>query len=145
MKHSKNEISIWVDHMCYVMTVSCPLTAAQQIQTLAINSSLTSTCYSTSPNMSIERSKEKVDYTKDGQYRFYPDNPTSDDNKEVFRTKMPSQYYDPCHESAQMSLNCLERNNYEKDQCIKYFQAYRDCKKEWVRQRKKDRKNGNPW
>lgn len=93
----------------------------------------------------IERDKKKVDYTKDGKYRFFPDNPTSSDNKDLFRTKQASEYYDPCHESAQMSLRCLERHNYDKDQCIKYFQAYRDCKKEWVRQRKKDRKQGFLW
>lgn len=46
--------------------------------------------------------------------------------------KGPSQFYDPCSEAAKMSMNCLERNNYDKDMCKEYFRAYKECRQEWV-------------
>lgn len=46
--------------------------------------------------------------------------------------KEPSQYYDPCQQASQMSLGCLERNNYDKEACIEYFKAYKECRQEWV-------------
>ena len=29
-------------------------------------------------------------------------------------------------------MDCLNRNNYDRDACLDYFQAYRDCKNSWV-------------
>lgn len=94
------------------------------------------------PSSDIEKDPSKVDFTSEGNLRFYPDNPTHESHKQAFKHKQPSQYYDPCAEASQMSLNCLDRNNYDKKKCIPYFQAYRDCKKEFVRYRKKDQENG---
>ena len=30
-------------------------------------------------------------------------------------------------------MDCLNRNDYDRDKCLDFFQAYRDCKKAWVR------------
>ncbi|ODQ63490.1 hypothetical protein NADFUDRAFT_84159 [Nadsonia fulvescens var. elongata DSM 6958] len=91
----------------------------------------------------IETDKEKVNFTKDGKaVKFYPDNPTAMEHKRAIRTKMPTQFYDPCAEASKMSLACMERNNFERDNCIEYFKAYRECKKAWAEERKKDRRNG---
>ena len=27
----------------------------------------------------------------------------------------------------------MNRNDYDRNQCLEFFQAYRDCKKDWVR------------
>ncbi len=29
-------------------------------------------------------------------------------------------------------MECMNRNDYDRDACLGYFQAYRDCKKAWV-------------
>jgi hypothetical protein len=44
-----------------------------------------------------------------------------------------SKHFDPCQEAANKSIKCLHRNPANKDLCNDYFQAYRDCKKAWVR------------
>jgi hypothetical protein len=31
-------------------------------------------------------------------------------------------------------MDCLNRHDYDRDKCLDFFQAYRDCKKAWVRQ-----------
>uniref|UniRef100_A0A060T0E5 Cytochrome c oxidase-assembly factor COX23, mitochondrial n=1 Tax=Blastobotrys adeninivorans TaxID=409370 RepID=A0A060T0E5_BLAAD len=95
--------------------------------------------------MSVERNKSKVDFTANGELRFYPDSPMEDEHKKVFRSKEPSQFYDPCAEASKMSLKCMERNDFDRNQCMEYFRAYRECKKEWVEGRKRDRMNGEKW
>jgi len=30
-------------------------------------------------------------------------------------------------------MDCLNRHDYDRDKCLDFFQAYRDCKKTWVR------------
>ncbi|KAI0995075.1 hypothetical protein K3495_g13106 [Podosphaera aphanis] len=52
--------------------------------------------------------------------------------KARFQSKRPGEYMDPCQEAASKSLKCLNRNGGDKDMCIDYFQAYRDCKKQWL-------------
>jgi len=58
------------------------------------------------------------------------------------------QYADPCAEASKASLDCLERAHYNRNevrcaggetgscmadmQCMDYFRAYRECKKNWV-------------
>ena len=42
-------------------------------------------------------------------------------------------YYSPCAEASKASLACMETNDYDREKCMAYFQAYRDCKKAWVR------------
>ncbi|KAF9453525.1 hypothetical protein P691DRAFT_771298 [Macrolepiota fuliginosa MF-IS2] len=53
-----------------------------------------------------------------------------------------SQFIDPCSEASKASMDCLNRNDYDRDACLDYFQAYRDCKKAWIQQRKDDRRAG---
>lgn len=77
--------------------------------------------------------------------KFYPDNPTDFKHKAQFSTKLPSQFYDPCQQASKMSISCLERNDYDKDMCIEYFKAYKECRQEWMDQRKKDRRSGFSW
>ncbi|KAF1984536.1 hypothetical protein K402DRAFT_336046 [Aulographum hederae CBS 113979] len=47
--------------------------------------------------------------------------------------KDKSQFLDPCQEAASRSIKCLTRNGGDKEFCQDYFEAYRQCKKEWVR------------
>lgn len=62
-----------------------------------------------------------------------------DKNKERFAEKSASKYYDPCQEAASRSIRCMNRNNGDRDMCQDYFQAYRDCKKEWQKQMREAR------
>ncbi|KAF8260712.1 cysteine alpha-hairpin motif superfamily, partial [Lactarius quietus] len=48
----------------------------------------------------------------------------------------------PCDEASKASMDCLNRNDYDRDKCLDFFQAYRDCKKAWIEQRKADRRAG---
>ncbi|KAE8321706.1 hypothetical protein BDV39DRAFT_185291 [Aspergillus sergii] len=48
-----------------------------------------------------------------------------------FTNKSASEYYDPCQDFADRSLKCMKRNNFDREMCHDYFQAYRDCKKQW--------------
>ncbi|RYN73504.1 hypothetical protein AA0117_g7785 [Alternaria alternata] len=50
-----------------------------------------------------------------------------------FDNKAYSEYYDPCQEAADRSIKCLKRNGGERAMCSDFFQAYRDCKEQWVR------------
>lgn len=53
-----------------------------------------------------------------------------------------SQFIDPCAAASKASMDCLNRNDYDKTACFGYFQAYRECKKAWLEQRKADRRAG---
>ncbi|KAJ5931600.1 hypothetical protein N7516_006089 [Penicillium verrucosum] len=53
-----------------------------------------------------------------------------------FSHKHASEYYDPCQDFADRSLKCMKRNAFEREMCHDYFQAYRDCKKNWLTQKK---------
>ncbi|KJK66936.1 hypothetical protein P875_00127693 [Aspergillus parasiticus SU-1] len=69
-----------------------------------------------------------------------------------FTNKSASEYYDPCQDFADRSLKCMKRNNFDREMCHDYFQvssppigelvawiihmAYRDCKKQWLTQKK---------
>lgn len=80
------------------------------------------------------------------EVRFYPDRPTQRLHKDRFIIKEPSRYYDPCAESSKMAVRCMENHDEDyKDVCAEYFQAYRECKKEWMEQRKRDNRNGGIW
>lgn len=93
------------------------------------------------PQLVVEPSK--VDYAPQGnssdKFQYYPDNPESGLSKYRFAVKDASQYFDPCQESSRMSLNCLDRNNYDRDMCKEYFDAYRECKKQWLKARRENR------
>ncbi|KAF5118506.1 hypothetical protein DV452_002022 [Geotrichum candidum] len=87
----------------------------------------------------------KQDQKKIEDLKFYPDTPTEFHHKVQFQTKMPSQFYDPCEQASKMSMNCLVRNDYDRDMCLEYFRAYKECRQEWMDQRKKDRRSGFKW
>eukprot|EP01135_Chromosphaera_perkinsii_P004432 Nk52_evm10s281 gene=Nk52_evmTU10s281 len=44
-----------------------------------------------------------------------------------------------CAKEAQASLNCMDRNGYRREYCTAFFEAYKDCKKEWNRARAEER------
>ncbi|KAL8283067.1 hypothetical protein RB597_010446 [Gaeumannomyces tritici] len=64
--------------------------------------------------------------------------PWSDKHKQKFRSKSKSEWYDPCQEAASKSIQCLNRNGGDRAMCQDYFQAYRDCKKNWISRRRHD-------
>ncbi|KAK6361918.1 hypothetical protein TWF730_005626 [Orbilia blumenaviensis] len=69
----------------------------------------------------------------------YRENPVDESTKREFDTKEYSKFYDPCQDAANRSLKCLRRNMGDREMCTDYFQAYRDCKKKWVEERKSER------
>jgi cytochrome c oxidase assembly protein subunit 23 len=56
--------------------------------------------------------------------------------------RVTSQFIDPCEAASKASMDCMERNDYDRDACLNFFQAYRDCKGTWIEQRKQDRRAG---
>ncbi|TDZ13861.1 Cytochrome c oxidase-assembly factor cox-23 [Colletotrichum sidae] len=62
-----------------------------------------------------------------------------------FDAKSKSEYFDPCQEFAQRSIRCLHRNGGDRSMCGDFFQAYKDCKKEWFERRKEERKKNGAW
>lgn len=65
--------------------------------------------------------------------------PWTKETKARFENKSKSEFFDPCQEAAERSLRCLRRNDYDKAFCGDYFQAYRDCKKQWITRWREDR------
>ncbi|KIP09997.1 hypothetical protein PHLGIDRAFT_115813 [Phlebiopsis gigantea 11061_1 CR5-6] len=68
------------------------------------------------------------------------DNVTPKPYKEVFKNRPETKFVDPCADASKASMACLNKNNFDKEKCTAYFQAYRDCKRAWLEQRKADRK-----
>jgi len=67
------------------------------------------------------------------------------DYKEQFSGRhVSSKFIDPCADASKASMDCLNRHDYDRDACLAYFQAYRDCKNTWIKQRKDDRRAGRP-
>ncbi|KDQ18932.1 hypothetical protein BOTBODRAFT_28412 [Botryobasidium botryosum FD-172 SS1] len=65
--------------------------------------------------------------------------------RDAFRGRhVAGQHIDPCYESSKASMDCLNKNSYDRDSCLHLFQAYRDCKSAWLEQRREDRRNGRP-
>lgn len=92
-------------------------------------------------NEFVQRSTEGI-----SDVRFYPDKPTQRVHKDRFIIKEPSRFYDPCAESSKMAIRCMENHDDDyKDVCAEYFRAYRECKKEWMEQRKRDNMRGGIW
>ncbi|KAK6534585.1 hypothetical protein TWF281_005895 [Arthrobotrys megalospora] len=69
----------------------------------------------------------------------YRENPVDEGVKRQFDSKETSKFYDPCQDAANRSLKCLRRNMGDREMCTDYFQAYRDCKKKWIEERKSER------
>jgi len=62
-----------------------------------------------------------------------PENKTEWQKSEAkFTAKQHSEYVDPCQGVADRSLKCLRRNGGDRSMCMDYFEAYRDCKKNWM-------------
>ncbi|KAF8074895.1 hypothetical protein FPV67DRAFT_1409141 [Lyophyllum atratum] len=67
------------------------------------------------------------------------------DYREQFQGRhVTSQFIDPCAAAAKASMDCMNRHDYDRDFCLEYFQAYRDCKSTWIQQRRDDRRAGRP-
>nr|GAT46759.1 predicted protein [Mycena chlorophos] len=64
------------------------------------------------------------------------------DYKAAFKGQEASKFVDPCAAAAKASLKCMDLNDYDRDKCMDYFEAYRDCKAAWLEKRKDDRRNG---
>lgn len=82
------------------------------------------------PPMSIPPPTDLPFPRKEETYQF-PD-PSSQAERDAFRTKAPSKFYDPCGPASQASMKCLDRNNYDKSKCQEAFNAYKECKRIWV-------------
>ncbi|EMD38845.1 hypothetical protein CERSUDRAFT_47802 [Gelatoporia subvermispora B] len=59
------------------------------------------------------------------------------------KERVVTKFVDPCTEASKASMACMDRNDYDRDKCMDFFRAYRDCKKEWLEQRKTDRRAGH--
>ncbi|CAI5755708.1 unnamed protein product [Candida verbasci] len=92
----------------------------------------------------VEKDKNKIDFTKGDpkDFKFYPDNPKSHIHKYKWTMKEPSKFYDPCEESRQASMDCLYRNQDDKYACQDFFDAYRECRKDFFNKKKKDKREG---
>lgn len=88
--------------------------------------------------------KEKVNFTEGEveEYKFYPDNPKNHRHKYRWANKEASRYYDPCEESRQASINCVLRNQKDKSVCQEFFDAYRECSKDFFAKKRQDRREG---
>ncbi|CAH2447922.1 Mitochondrial copper homeostasis protein [Komagataella phaffii CBS 7435] len=84
--------------------------------------------------------KEKINFTKGSkdQFKYYPDTPTREKLERALLLKDPTKFYDPCAESAKMATRCMERHDQDyKEVCYEFFQAYRECKKDWLEMKKR--------
>ncbi|KAK3940884.1 hypothetical protein QBC46DRAFT_112607 [Diplogelasinospora grovesii] len=66
--------------------------------------------------------------------------PWNEKTKTKFETKSRSEFLDPCQEAASRSIRCLHRNGGDRSLCQDYFQAYRDCKKNWIEKRREQKR-----
>ncbi|KAH7335127.1 hypothetical protein B0J17DRAFT_719687 [Rhizoctonia solani] len=55
-----------------------------------------------------------------------------------------SKFIDPCEGASKASYACLNKHNFDRDKCLEYFEAYRECKAAWLQQRREDRQAGRP-
>ncbi|KZT27871.1 hypothetical protein NEOLEDRAFT_1059840 [Neolentinus lepideus HHB14362 ss-1] len=68
------------------------------------------------------------------------DNIRPKDYVETFKVFFALCLISPCENAAKASYDCLNRHDYDRDKCLDFFQAYRDCKKTWMDQKKEDRR-----
>jgi len=88
--------------------------------------------------------RSKVDFTKGGveNFKFYPDNPENHRHKYRWSMKEASKFYDPCEESRQASINCVLRNQDDRLVCQDFFDAYKECKKDFFDKKRRDKMSG---
>ncbi|KAI0482691.1 hypothetical protein GGR56DRAFT_670542 [Xylariaceae sp. FL0804] len=68
------------------------------------------------------------------------DGPWDKETSKKFNSKAESKYYDPCQEAAELSLRCINRNPDNKALCSDYFEAYRECKRQWTTARHEEKR-----
>ncbi|KAF8519001.1 hypothetical protein BU17DRAFT_66163 [Hysterangium stoloniferum] len=74
-----------------------------------------------------------------------PENSIPQDYRETFQGRQSvTKWADPCDHASKASLECLNRNDYDRDKCTEFFRAYRECKIAWLNQRREDRRAGRP-
>ncbi|KAF8587849.1 hypothetical protein K439DRAFT_1407045 [Ramaria rubella] len=73
------------------------------------------------------------------------DNSTPQNYREKFQGReVVTKWADPCDHASKASMDCLNRNDYDRDKCTEFFRAYRECKASWLEQRREDRRAGRP-
>lgn len=55
-----------------------------------------------------------------------------------------SRKMNPCMEESEASMKCLVENSYDKSKCTIYFEAYRECKRAWNKEKAERRRQGLP-
>lgn len=92
----------------------------------------------------VVKDKENINFTEGSvdDFKFYPDNPKNHRHKYRWANKEASKYYDPCEESRQASISCVLRNQKDKSVCQDFFDAYRECSKDFFAKRRQDRREG---
>lgn len=103
---------------------------------------ITSATTTTTESDKAETDKTKVNFTENGKFKFYPDNPEHHRHKYKWSSKEASKFYDPCEESRQASLSCLLRNQDDKYQCQDFFDAYKECRRDFFAKKKRDKQEG---
>ncbi|KZT10076.1 uncharacterized protein LAESUDRAFT_645560 [Laetiporus sulphureus 93-53] len=72
------------------------------------------------------------------------DNAKPDNYITKFKGKQDTKFVDPCERASKASMDCMNRHDFDRDKCLDFFRAYRDCKKDWLDQRRADRRAGRP-
>ncbi|KAH9851938.1 hypothetical protein C2E23DRAFT_886163 [Lenzites betulinus] len=88
------------------------------------------------------RTTEGVDKNKISSLPDPQANSVPEPYQKRFKGKPVSKFVDPCAEASKASMDCMNHHDYDRDKCLSYFQAYRDCKKTWQEQLKADRRAG---
>ncbi|KAI0629272.1 hypothetical protein C8Q77DRAFT_1143051 [Trametes polyzona] len=92
--------------------------------------------------MSCSRTTEGVDKDKVASLPEPQANVVPEPYTKRFKGKPVSKFVDPCAEASKASMDCMNHHDYDRDKCLDYFQAYRDCKKAWQEQLRADRRAG---
>lgn len=58
--------------------------------------------------------------------------------------RFKDQRTNPCLKESKASMKCLDENNYDKNKCAMYFEAYKECKKSWNERKAARRRQGLP-
>lgn len=73
---------------------------------------------------------------------------SDDQQQQQYRKSTPHKWTDRavnyCLDQANASYKCLSDNGYDKEKCEEYFEAYRNCKKEFNKIKAERRRKGLP-
>ncbi|OZJ06707.1 hypothetical protein BZG36_00301 [Bifiguratus adelaidae] len=67
---------------------------------------------------------------------------TPADFNDKFKKKETTKYMNPCADEEKQSMKCLDQNHYDRTACEFYFLQYRECKKRWLEERRRLRRQG---